>query len=262
MTEEEKLRTVRITNIQRFCMHDGPGIRTTVFLKGCSIHCPWCCNPENISYEIQQWRDPETGETGIYGCDISLEDLEKELLKDRDFYLDGGGVTFSGGEPLLQIEKYEPLLRELKAEKVHLAVETALFVDRVFVEMALPYIDWWYVDLKLLRSKMCKDILGGDITQYLENLNAVAKSRPEVHVRIPCVHGITDKPENMERIGDCLRKLPICDAEVFGVHSLAINKYRSLDINYEVDTTRSDAGVAAVKNKLEDRGIRCHTIRL
>ena len=92
---------VRITDIQHFSLHDGPGIRTTVFLKGCSLKCPWCANPECISSEIQ----------GEFGYDISLEELEKEILKDEPYYKTGGGVTFSGGEPLLQIKNYEELLK-------------------------------------------------------------------------------------------------------------------------------------------------------
>ena len=93
---------ILITNIQRMCFHDGPGIRTTVFLKGCNLHCPWCANPENISALPQAYE--RDGRKGLYGKEFSEEELLKEVLKDRRFYEDGGGVTFSGGEPLLQIK--------------------------------------------------------------------------------------------------------------------------------------------------------------
>ena len=97
--------SVRITNIQHFCLHDGPGIRTTVFLKGCNLHCPWCANPECISMDIE----------GEFGRDIQIEELERELLKDELYYsLNNGGVTFSGGEPLLQIKELKELLKALK----------------------------------------------------------------------------------------------------------------------------------------------------
>ena len=104
---------VRITNIQRFSLQDGPGIRTTVFFKGCNLRCPWCANPENINYEIQEYMDENTKK--IFGYDIELKELEKEILKDENYYkLNNGGVTFSGGEPLLQFNKIEELLNTIQ----------------------------------------------------------------------------------------------------------------------------------------------------
>lgn len=108
--------TVRITNIQHFSLQDGMGIRTTVFLKGCNLNCPWCSNPENISFEIENYHHDNQSE--YFGYDISLEDLEKEILKDEVFYGDDGGVTFSGGEPLLQIKEFKPLLKSLKNKNI------------------------------------------------------------------------------------------------------------------------------------------------
>ena len=117
---------VRVTNIQRFCLNDGPGIRTTVFFKGCNLKCPWCANPENIEYEIQEFYNPNTNERGTFGYDIELEELERQLLKDESYYnMSQGGITFSGGEPLLQFHKLEPLLKRLKEKNIHLCVETA-----------------------------------------------------------------------------------------------------------------------------------------
>ena len=103
---------VIVSNIQRFCLHDGPGIRTTVFFKGCSLNCPWCANPENIDFNIEEYS--ENGEKKHFGYEISLEELEKEIIKDEDYYMTGGGVTFSGGECLFQFKKIEPLLQKLK----------------------------------------------------------------------------------------------------------------------------------------------------
>ena len=88
---------ILVGNIQRFSLHDGPGIRTTVFMLGCSIHCPWCANPENLQKRQRQYPDPED----IYGKFYSVDELVKEVLKDRVYFSDGGGVTFSGGEALL-----------------------------------------------------------------------------------------------------------------------------------------------------------------
>ena len=130
---------VRITDIQHFSLHDGPGIRTTVFLKGCSLKCPWCTNPECISKEIQ----------GEFGYDISLEELENEILKDESFYKTGGGVTFSGGEPLLQIKELEPLLISLKNKNINICFESALFVPQNYLKIANIYGDEFIVDIKM-----------------------------------------------------------------------------------------------------------------
>ena len=101
--------TVRITNIQHFSLHDGSGIRTAVFLKGCNLTCPWCCNPENMNFEIEKY--DYNNKNDSFGYDISLEDLEREILKDEIYFAEGkGGVTFSGGEPFLQIKSLKPLI--------------------------------------------------------------------------------------------------------------------------------------------------------
>lgn len=255
MTVEEKNHTVRITNIQRFCLHDGPGIRTTVFLKGCSVQCPWCANPENIRYELQQWKD-ENGLEGIYGKDISLGNLAKELYKDECFFLEDGGITFSGGEPLLQISKYEPLLYDLKEKGIHLTVETALFVEPKFVEIALHYFDFWYVDMKTLVPEECFRLISGDICQYMKNLLTLVKEEKDICIRIPCVPNIADNRENMMLMCNILKKLKIRNTELFQIHNMGNKKYRSLDLKepiYDSSTNRSLCRVAKCFNQ---NGIR------
>lgn len=261
MTEMEAKQTVRLTNIQRFSLHDGPGIRTTVFLKGCPLHCPWCANPENIRYERETWRKSD-GTSGVFGYDITLSDLQKELLKDCTFYLDGGGVTFSGGEPLLQIDRYEPLLQELKQNHIHLALETALFVDQGKVEIAQKYFDWWYVDMKVLEPGICRQILGGNIWQYLENLSWLINRGVALCIRIPCVCGVTDTKENLVRAVSLLQELQLKQIEIFAIHDLAKNKYDSLDRKWTVDVARGEAAVNSVKSNLEAVGIHARVIRI
>ena len=130
---------VRITNIQRFCLSDGPGIRTTVFLKGCNLNCPWCANPENIEYEFNDYIK-DNGEKGIFGYDIELENLFEEIMKDKEYYkMNNGGVTFSGGEPLLQIKRLEPILKKLKENKINICFETALNIPKDLLLIAIKY---------------------------------------------------------------------------------------------------------------------------
>lgn len=261
MTETEAGRTVRLTNIQRFSLHDGPGIRTTAFLKGCSLHCPWCANPENIRYGCEPWRKSD-GTSGMFGYDLTLAGLKEELLKDKAFYLEDGGVTFSGGEPLLQIDRYAPLLEELKREHIHLALETALFVEKEKVEIAARYFDWWYVDMKVLEPAGCRKLLGGDVRQYLDNLSWLVRQKAPLTVRIPCAAGITDTAANLSAILSCIRAMGLEQIEIFAVHDLAREKYRSLDRPWTVDVSENGKAVEALARQFEKSGIPYRIIRL
>lgn len=120
-----------ITNIQRFSLHDGPGIRTTVFLKGCSIRCPWCSNPENINHQIEKY--VKDGKEGFYGKEYSVDEVLKEVLKDKIFYEDNGGVTFSGGEALLYAKELLPLMEQIKQNNISIAVESSLSYHQVIL---------------------------------------------------------------------------------------------------------------------------------
>lgn len=221
---------VRVTNIQRFSLQDGPGIRTTVFLKGCSIRCPWCANPENLSYEIQKYEE-ENGKKGIFGYDIELEELEKEILKDEKFYhLNKGGVTFSGGEPLLQFEKLENLLKKLKERNINICVETALFVPTNLLEVALKYVNEFIVDVKILDAEECKNILDGDISLYYKNIEKLfqEKEKKDIKIRIPVIAEYTLKEKNKKKILELLGKYQPEEVELFKLHKLAEKKYNVL----------------------------------
>ena len=140
---------VRVSNIQRFSLHDGPGIRTTIFFKGCNLKCPWCANPENIDFMPTPYINDNTKEEGIFGYEVEALELYEEIIKDKEFYkLNNGGVTFSGGEPMLQMRQLEPLLQKLKEEKINMCIETALQVPKELVEIAQKYIDEFIIDTK------------------------------------------------------------------------------------------------------------------
>ena len=224
---------VRVTDIQHFSLHDGPGIRTTVFLKGCSLWCPWCANPECISHDIQ----------GEFGYDISLEDLEKEILKDEPYYKTGGGVTFSGGEPLLQIRILEPLLKSLKLKNIDICFETALFVKSEYLNIAIDYANEFIVDIKMLNPKNTKNILKGDINQYLNNLKLLDLNKTTF--RIPVTEfSLSDENLIFELIGNFKAK----KLEIFKLHNLAKRKYEILDKDFYYKEV-SDAQLNAFKDK-------------
>lgn len=227
---------VIITDIQHFSLHDGSGIRTTVFLKGCSIKCPWCANPECISPKIQ----------GQFGRDISLNDLESEILKDEHYYKTGGGVTFSGGEPLLQIKQLEPLLKSLKSQNINICFETALFTPNEYLQIANRYGDEFIVDIKMLDPDNTKNILNGNIGQFLDNLYYLDLKK--TIFRIP-VSEFSLNDENL--ILNLLKKYPSKKVEIFKLHNLAKRKYEILNKDCYCDEISYNR-LTDFKDKLND----------
>lgn len=220
---------VRVTNIQKFSLQDGPGIRTTVFLKGCSIRCPWCSNPENIEYKIQEYS--YNGKSGCYGYDIDLDSLYNEIMKDKDYYkVNNGGVTFSGGEALLQFDKLEPLLRRLKDEGINICVETSLFAPTEQLDIALKYVDEFIVDIKILDEELCKKILNGNIELYNKNMDLLFSKTNNVMFRIPVTKEYTFISNNIKKIEMLLKKYTVDCIEVFTVHRLGEEKYHTLNM--------------------------------
>lgn len=216
-----------ITNIQRFSLHDGPGIRTTVFLKGCSIRCPWCSNPENINHQIERY--VKDRKEGFYGKEYSVDEVLKEVLKDKIFYEDNGGVTFSGGEALLYAKELLPLMQQIKQNNISIAVESSLFVPSSYLEMVIPFVDYFYVDLKVMDKEICSFLLKGNLDLFKSNLAILAKSK-KFNVRIPVIYGYTDDENNIKCIIDVIReyRASIKKVELIKGHNLGDNKYISL----------------------------------
>lgn len=236
--------SVLLTNIQRFSLHDGPGIRTTVFLKGCSLRCPWCSNPENLSGVPQSYT--KDGLNGVYGEYMAQDALAEICLKDKGFYGEKsgswdiknageisslpGGVTFSGGECLLQMERLIPVCEALHREGVHIAAETCLFIPAVQLAQAVCHIDLFYVDVKILDPERCRQVEHGDLELYLHNLDVLLHSGRPVVIRIPVIGGQTDNGENRKAVLDLLKKYgkQIIKVELIREHNLGEPKYISL----------------------------------
>lgn len=231
---------VLLTNIQRFSIHDGPGIRTTIFLKGCRLHCPWCSNPENIRGVIEEYvRD---GIVGKYGHYWTNDELFDEVMKDRKYY--GyyfrerdmkevkGGITLSGGEPLLQIIKLEGFLKEIVKNNIHIAVETSLYADKASVIFASHYVDLFYVDVKLLNSKRCRNELKGDTKLYQGNIKTLfsINDKNKIVFRVPIIGGHTDDRENLDQVASLVADFKPRKVEFLKGHNLGDNKYKSLGL--------------------------------
>ena len=249
-----------ITHIQRMCFHDGPGIRTTVFLKGCSLRCPWCSNPENISFLPEAYE--KDGIRGIYGKACSAEELVKTLMKDRIFWGGGGGVTFSGGEALMQAEALEAVWKWLKDRRVHMAVETALFVPGKYLETALSYIDYFIVDAKVLHAARCREVPGGDLSLYEKNVETLYLTDRLKLFRVPCCPEYTFTEENKKDLLTFFKKYGDVPVQLFAIHELGEKKYESLKRPMWRSAGVDEAQLYEYRECLIQQGIQAEVIRI
>ncbi len=269
-----------VFNIQRFSIHDGPGIRTTVFMKGCSLRCFWCHNPESLSRkrELQLFLQkcigcgkcfsvcPKgahemTGEGRVFhrerciacgrcvelcyaealvmtGQEMDVDEVVDEVMKDEDFYRNsGGGVTLSGGEPLLQLEFCREILERCKDRGVHTAIETAAFVEWKAFEMVMGYTDLFLVDIKVMDPVRHREVTGAGNGKILDNIRRIGGTAIPLIIRIPVVPGINDNEENMEETAAFLQDFSNLEyVELLKFHKMAGSKYHSLDRPYRADS--------------------------
>ena len=267
-----------IFDIKRFALHDGNGIRSTIFTKGCPLRCPWCHNPEGQVLDIKlMWFETlcigcgacvqscpynalHMGENGIIinrekcrkcgkciencpslalkfdGWKIHYRDAFKELMKDKVFFQEsGGGVTISGGDPLVQSEFNLKLLSLCKAEGVNTAVETCLYAENSTVMKFAEVVDSFFTDIKILDEQKHKKITGVSNRIILENFEALSQIGADICVRIPLIPGFTDSDENITDIAEYVASInPQTSLELLNYNPLAVNKYTSLQEKYYV----------------------------
>ena len=241
---------VIITNIQRFSLHDGPGIRTTVFMKGCLLRCPWCSNPENLNPNIEEYN--KDGQSGVYGREYTTDEIYNELIKDKVFYEPNGGVTFSGGEALLQADRLEPLLKRLKTANITVAIETSLLAPSDNLQLVLPYVDFFYVDMKIMDASRFRKVIRGNFELYNTNLELLANNKKFV-VRIPVIGSFTDDTVNRKLIASAIKhfKNSIIKVELIKGHNLGETKYRSLSLEIPQYTVVDDGLLVQYKEEIE-----------
>jgi pyruvate formate lyase activating enzyme len=266
-------RTGRIFDVRRYSIHDGPGIRTAVFLKGCPLHCLWCHNPEGIGPgpELMHWpsrcsrchacvaacpkgavsEDPTEGVTidrekcdlcglcaeaclydamQVVGADATVEDLVREIEKDRIFYeQSGGGVTFTGGDPLAQAEFLGEILDALRARGIRTAVDTSGFSRDGVLERVAAKTDLVLYDLKLMDEARHREFTGVSNAPILENLRRLAAGPAEVWVRVPLVAGVNDDDGNINETIAFLKSLKtVRCVGLLPYHSGGMDKARRL----------------------------------
>ena len=222
----------RIFNIQRFSIHDGPGIRTIVFFKGCFMRCAWCCNPESQNREIETIIEKDKEK--IVGYDVTVLDIMPEILSDMPYYRrSGGGVTLSGGEVLCQADFARELLKACKAEGLHTAIESAASAPFSEIEKILPFVDLYLMDIKHIDSQKHKEYTAVGNERILENARKIAQSGTELIIRTPVIPGFNDTAEEIKAISSFAASLPgVLEHHLLPYHRLGSDKYRGLGRNY------------------------------
>ena len=260
------MSTVVIFDIKRFAVHDGPGIRTTVFLKGCPLRCWWCHNPESQAKEPFTV-DIERKVSGksipgkkTYGEIIKVDALMEVLLKDQHFYEEsGGGVTFSGGEPLMQTDALSELLESSKKHGMHTTVDTSGFAMREQFEKVLPHTDLFLYDLKNMDPELHKEYTGVDNGLIQSNANFLLENKANLIFRIPVIPGINTTDDEVSRMIGFLEERHVFMKEVhlLPYHSIAESKYFKLRMKQHLSQVKEPdkAFMEELKTKFEKTGL-------
>ncbi|MDD2215379.1 MAG: glycyl-radical enzyme activating protein [Eubacteriales bacterium] len=273
-----------VSNIQKFSVTDGYGIRTIVFLLGCTLRCKWCQNPETLQPKpilmyaehlckgCNRCKDvcPKGGPftiidgrltldrlqcTNCFKCvencpyealkisgkEMTTEEVYSEVMKDKVFYQQsGGGITLSGGEPLVQIDFATEILRLVKEDGIGTCIETAGNVPWFHLEKVLPYTDLFLYDMKLLNTDLHKEWTGSDNKLILSNLNKLNKSDKEIIVRIPLIPNVNDGREFKNIVDYIFTMNSIKEIHILPFHQLGSSKYDQIGLSYSMSDWKED----------------------
>ena len=231
------METGLIFDIKRFALYDGPGIRTTVFFKGCPASCWWCHNPESQHDGVEKsvrktilddktFEDPE-----ILGKKITSNELMTEILKDRIFYEEsGGGVTFSGGEPFIQATFLSELLDLCRQQELHTALDTTGYANPEIIDSVIGRVDLFLYDIKFIDEKLHEKYTGISNRAILNNLNHLITAGCNINLRFPVIPGITATAKNIGEVVNYISKsgLRIRGIDLLPYHRIAEHKYHKL----------------------------------
>ncbi|MEO1773166.1 glycyl-radical enzyme activating protein [Candidatus Enterococcus ferrettii] len=247
-----------VFNIQRYSVHDGGGIRTIIFLKGCPLKCPWCSNPESRK-AVAPTTWTKNGKTETVGSWCTTDELVDEVMKDEIFYrTSGGGVTLSGGEVLMQADFAADLLSEFNYLGVHTAIETTGCFPLREIKKLTPYLQQVLFDLKIMDAKSSKRVIGSKIEMVKENFEfLLSQDHLEVIPRIPLIPGYTTEPENISALIKYLQNLEVKEVHLLPFHQYGSSKYDYLGWEYTMKDTNTltQTEINEIKNEFEDAGI-------
>ncbi len=276
--------TATIFDIQRGSYVDGPGIRTTVFFKGCNLHCAWCHNPESQGFKPQMmfYKNKCTGcgkckekcpnmlekcnlcgrctlfcpqeAREICGKEYTVREVFREIIQDKTFYDNSnGGVTFSGGECMLQIDFLAEILKACKENGIHTAVDTAGYIPFEHFLRILPFTDLFHYDIKIFDSQKHKTYTGVENDLILENLRKLLSTGKDVWIRIPIIGGVNDTVEEMRRIKAFLVSCGVPKKiDLLPYHEIGNHKYVALGKELHTFTVPSEDKMKQLNNVFED----------
>jgi pyruvate formate lyase activating enzyme len=289
-----------VFDVKRYATDDGPGIRTTVFFKGCALRCWWCHNPEGqnlepeLMYKRTRCKDSgqcvnscpknaisksaqyvsinrklcdtcgncalacPSGALVLVGRTARVEEILKEIEKDVTFYDEsGGGVTFSGGEPLIQPDFLEALLEGCKERNIHTALDTCGYAARKTVDRIKDKVDLFLYDIKSMDDRTHKKYTGVSNKLIIQNFERLAENGSRISVRFPVIPGVNDDNENVVRTGGFALSHGVKHVCLLPYHRAGIEKYRSLDRTYRMEDVQSlsDEKMRQIKEKLITLGL-------
>lgn len=268
-----------VFNIQRYSLHDGGGIRTVVFLKGCPLKCPWCSNPESQGFKPEIMKRESicikcssdscskcsmtpracpTGALEFIGEEYTVEEVINEVKKDIVFYdTSEGGVTISGGEVLAQPEFAIEILKRLKNFGINTAIETSgQGNSEILLEMS-DYLDTILFDLKIMDKNKAKDILGMDIDRVKKNICLLVEHKKNIIPRIPLIPGYTMNGDNILEIIKFIKELGLKEVHILPFHQYGSKKYQYLNRKYTLSDIKppTDEEVNEIKSEMEKQGL-------
>ena len=226
----------RIFDIQRYSIHDGPGIRTIVFLKGCSLRCRWCCNPEGQTFDPVYLRMPGKPEK-LMGEDVTACHVMQTVLKDMPYYRrSNGGITLSGGECLLQPEFASALLQLAHIAGMNTCIETAAHVPEENLRHVIPHVDTVLLDIKHMDREKHRAFTGQYNDRILQNAGILSKTAKTLIIRVPVIPGFNDTPEEIRAIARYAMQLQGVERlHLLPYHRLGQDKYQATGREYTLD---------------------------
>ncbi len=234
-----------IFNIKRFAIHDGPGIRVTFFMKGCPLACWWCHNPEGISPDVEnivrvdRIGEKEFSVEEVVGQSYTLDDLKKVVQKESVFIEEsGGGITFSGGEPLMQSNFVIGALKMFKEMNIHTCIDTSGQADSTIIDSVIPLTDLFLFDIKHLDDEVHKKYTGVSNSLIMSNYTRIIERGKDVIIRIPIIPGINDDNNHLDLLRDYIvssGKSSIRRIDLLPYHKIGQAKYRRFGLDYKMD---------------------------